>query len=553
MKIKSLRLQNFKRFTDLTLEGIPEGAKLVLLIGANGSGKSSVFDAFGFVASNIYAGFDDDVIVSSSRLKYYSKNDTGLAIRIDLMKGHFVSYETSGPFFVRNTHSAPISSTSFYGRTSFRQVPRLTRTSLGNMKFDIEKDDDRALAFIDREERFENDLEHLFGKLLKEFFRSDRDNSRIKRDVVDPINESLGRIFGGQNGTKLQLLELIPPLEGKTAEINFQKGESTFHYNLLSAGEKEVFNILVNLIARREYYQDTVYFFDEIDLHLNTQLQYSFLKEITENWIPENCQLWTASHSLGFIEYATEYEQACIIDFADLNFDKPQVLVPKSKDNFQVFEIAVSKNFIDKAVQGRKIIFSENKNTPFYNDLNIENTFFFVALDKNDVFHKMVNYQLFGLMDRDYLADEEMEDLETEYPSLYLLPYYSFENLIYHPDNMEEYFRMEGKEFDKAEYVNQVTKVKNNERDYIAAGIINARNSYPFYKENHNDKKLKAFRGDYRKVIDLLRSDDFETFYKVFPAKDYGKSVPVRQNISPADLAKTDWFRRKVEEVINKK
>jgi AAA15 family ATPase/GTPase len=38
--------ENFKRFTDLRIENIPEETKLVLLIGTNGSGKSSVFDGF---------------------------------------------------------------------------------------------------------------------------------------------------------------------------------------------------------------------------------------------------------------------------------------------------------------------------------------------------------------------------------------------------------------------------------------------------------------------------------------------------------------------------
>ena len=45
MKIKSIKLKHFKRFTDLTIEGLPEKAKLVVMIGPNGCGKSSVFDA----------------------------------------------------------------------------------------------------------------------------------------------------------------------------------------------------------------------------------------------------------------------------------------------------------------------------------------------------------------------------------------------------------------------------------------------------------------------------------------------------------------------------
>ncbi|MCY7330886.1 MAG: AAA family ATPase, partial [Saprospiraceae bacterium] len=46
MHISKLELINFKRFTHLMLEDIPADTRLVLLIGANGSGKSSVFDAF---------------------------------------------------------------------------------------------------------------------------------------------------------------------------------------------------------------------------------------------------------------------------------------------------------------------------------------------------------------------------------------------------------------------------------------------------------------------------------------------------------------------------
>ena len=58
MFINKLQLKNFKRFTDLTVDLAPQPPKgvanqedenlpkLVLLIGANGSGKSCIFDAF---------------------------------------------------------------------------------------------------------------------------------------------------------------------------------------------------------------------------------------------------------------------------------------------------------------------------------------------------------------------------------------------------------------------------------------------------------------------------------------------------------------------------
>lgn len=55
MKIKEVRLKRFKRFTDLTITGIPETARLIILVGPNGSGKTSIFEAFNHLYK--WAGF----------------------------------------------------------------------------------------------------------------------------------------------------------------------------------------------------------------------------------------------------------------------------------------------------------------------------------------------------------------------------------------------------------------------------------------------------------------------------------------------------------------
>ncbi len=544
MKIKSLQLKNFKRFTDLTIQDIPGDTKLVLLVGNNGSGKSSIFDAFENLSTLLKPGVSHTTAFQfTNPNEYYSKIE-GLDYEISLIDTQNRSHKKNNQQL-----TSSLLAKNFYGRSSFRQIPVLTRKTLGT-ESNLNLDSDRPVTFIDRDYRFENDIEKITGYILNEVFRSNKSTEEIREKYIDPINHSFSRVFGAENGIQLLLIEIIPPLEGKIANIRFKKGKSEFHYNLLSAGEKEVFNVLINLVARQEYYDDTIFFFDEIDLHLNTELQYNFLKEIIENWIPDNCQLWTASHSLGFIEYATDFKEGSVIDLDQLDFDKPQVLSPKPKNDLEIFEIAVSKAFIDKVVQGRKIIFSENTNTPFYNDLNLESILFFVALDKNDVFYKAKNHKQHGIIDRDYLSDVEITQIRIEYPFLFILPYYSFENLLYHPDNLIEYYSYINKPFNKEEYISKITAIKNSERDYLSAGIVLARNGYPFFKENDNAKKLRVFKDSYKAIIDILRSDDFETYYKVFPAKDYGRDIDERKNIPQSALSKTKWFRQQLESIV---
>ncbi len=551
MKITKLELKNFKRFDDLTIDltSLVEPAKLVLLIGANGSGKSSVFDAFeNFNAQSKFGGWHPD------NFYYRKKKEDNFSIKAtipitDDITGLTIAKKLASPNLMNK-----INKSDFYGRSSLRQVPLLTKTSLGSQKgISFVEDDDRPRMFIDRDNRFENDIEKVAASILADVFKGNVSTGAIIESYINPINNSFRNIFGTEENTKIKLISIKPPLEGNTAEILFEKGTSQIPYDYLSSGEKEIFNILLNLLTRTEYFQDTVYFLDEIDLHLNTQLQKNLLKEITENWIPENCQLWTASHSLGFIEYANEAEHAAIIDFDNLNFDVPQVITPSPKKNFDVFEIAVSKEFLSKVFEGKRIVFSENTDTSRYNNLNLNNTIFFVGKDKADVFFKVKNSSVYaGLIDRDYLTDEERIDLLQVYPNLYILNYYSIENYFYHPENLEEYYNNVGKDFNKSDYLKAIVKEKESIKSQILIRFPRARDGYPFYREKENEKKLKDFRFNDQRVLEMIESVDFETFYKAFPAKDFGKQIPERQNLNKDNLAKTNWFKTKIQEVLNK-
>src|SRR5689334_5017559 len=118
MKIQSLQLKNFKRFTDLAIQDIPVNAKLVLLIGTNGSGKSSIFDAFEHLSTLAKASvFYQPTFEVTEPIKYYSK-DESLDYKISIL-------DEKGREHTKTKAHANISLTqeSFYGRSSFRQVP----------------------------------------------------------------------------------------------------------------------------------------------------------------------------------------------------------------------------------------------------------------------------------------------------------------------------------------------------------------------------------------------------------------------------------------------
>ncbi|MDQ3108357.1 MAG: AAA family ATPase [Bacteroidota bacterium] len=543
MYIQKVHLQNFKRFTDLvidlsTYKVLP---KLVLVIGANGGGKSSLFDAFHRLLQPTLPGPD----ISS----YYRKNQNDkFKIQVIFDDGREV-YNNEGPLFIDNERTLFTDNKNiFYGRTSMRQLPRLERKTLGRETF---MKDDRSRTFIDLDNRFENDIENILNQIVDRIFREkDFSYDKIRSEFIDPFNEAFARIFVDDTNTLLKLISITPPGDSKPASIQFSKGGYEFHYDVLSNGEKEIFNILFNLFSRRTQYSNTVYYFDEIDLHLNTALQKTFLKEIVEYWLPEKCQLWTASHSLGFIEYANEVEHAVIIDFDGIDFDQPQILTPLHKDASEVFEIAVPKDSLKQLLTGKQLFFAENKDTRYYNGLNISNTIFIDASNKNDVFFKVRSGQYSGIIDRDYLLDDERALIIDTYPGLKILEFYSIENYLYHPDNLEQYFKQENGEYNKANYVSGLIKSKNEDLIALVFRLQNSRSSYPFFKESGHENKRKQFDKGGEDIAKMLESNNLTDFYPYFPMKDYGTTLPERQNLDKLKLSRTNWFKSEIEKIL---
>ena len=409
----------------------------------------------------------------------------------------------------------------------------------------FEHDSDRPRQFIDRDERFENDIEKVTARILQEVFNSDSNTKKIRDTFIKGINQSFERVFGTDTAISLRLKQFSPPLDGEIANILFQKGDSDIHYNLLSAGEKEVFNILINLLSRRDLFKDTIYFFDEIDLHLNTKLQFNLIKEITEHWIPNTCQFWTASHSLGFIEYANQNEEAALIDLDELNFDVPQTLYPTPKNTLDLYEIAVPKKLLATIFSGKQIVICENQNDKYFNAIGLKDKIFVGVSNNNAVFIRIKeDAHLYGLRDRDFLTNSEIGRIEKCYPHYRILRYYNFENYIYHPDNLAA---LNLPNFNLIDYKNEIIKQKNEKADYIISDYKRARTTYLELKED----KIEDTKDGVNSIISDLRSNEFDRFYPYFDMKNqFNKKVIEHLNLSKEALISTVWFKNKIKDIL---
>lgn len=549
MPIRKLQLKNFKRFTDLIINLGEETPRLVLLIGANGSGKSSVFDAFSFIQN--YNKYKNGVIATGIKsLPYYAKDYDNFEINIKYENEGFI--DLKGDTLANNVNISKLKDVRFYGRTAFRHTPEISKVTVGT-RASISDDSDRPNRFIEYDtRRFSSDIDIFVARQLKAF---NEDNSAVRKDFNKKFNNSFKRIFKQSEDISLQYVDFNLPAEGKSFNFTFEKGFIEFDYHVLSAGEKAVFELLFDLYIRKALYEGGILYLDEIDLHLHTSLQYALLKELTsDEWLPENSQLWVASHSLGFIDYTREYGQGVIIDLDNLDFDREQALEAKQQEDFDVFDVVfgnpiTAQKYYNFVVKGHrpKIVLSEGRDYQYYRDLEPQNFFFTdeygKGLNKNNVINLIAQYNnIYGIIDRDLLTDEEVCNLTKQYKNLRVLDYYCIENYLYHPENIKEL----KPDIDIERYKKSITEVKNNELEKLKTAIRFARSKYRNHtlKDDGSNSDIEISR--------LLSSDNFGDFYKVFSMKDYCKELEERQNLNKEQLANTGWFKLKILKLLNR-
>jgi hypothetical protein len=343
-------------------------------------------------------------------------------------------------------------------------------------------DNARPTSSIAVDSRFQQDYERFLGQAYDEWENGEFSGKEFRTRLLGQINKILRNILDIE-------ISSIGNVRESKGQLYFDKEDAkAFPYQNLSSGEKEVINIILDLFVKSKDFDDTVYCIDEPELHLNTAIQRRLLIEI-EKLIPENCQLWVATHSIGFLRaLQDELNDKCsVLDFSQEDyFHGTHTMTPmqKTRANWQrIFATALDD--LAGLVAPRHIVYCEGKQEPsidgqeqgldaiVYNEIfkvAYPDTLFISSGGSNDV-HKnsglaikvlskaFLDVELLLLRDRDTNTDQERNIFLTQAPHLRMLGRREIENYIFDQSVLREYCVQHGIEFDQAAYTAIVTNI----------------------------------------------------------------------------------------------
>ena len=312
MKVKSIHLSDFKRFTDLTVDRLPATARLIMLLGPNGCGKSSLFDAF------YQKTFEYRSVGRSNDPDYFWK-----------LPGEHKQRKLN--IEVQFHEASPDLKKAFYVRTAYRNDADMNITGITRLPSVLEET--RFQRLIENDATTSANFQRLAANALERVFRTE-DRQKTLGDYQDEtlgeIQESMRRLF-----PDLILNGLGDPLSDRG--FTFDKGVATrFLYKNLSGGEKSAFDLFLDLFIKRLEYDDTVFCIDEPEAHMNPRLQGKLLEELF-GFVGPNSQLWIATHAIGMMRKAMMLERehpgkVIFLDFGDQDFDSKVVITPSVPD-----------------------------------------------------------------------------------------------------------------------------------------------------------------------------------------------------------------------------
>ncbi len=504
MKIKRITLKGFKRFDDLIIDLGDSPPRIVALVGPNGCGKSSIFDAFEEKLKEYKGANGQESIDFFSKFmfksdpvqqaKEYRKQE---AIQILLADG-----------------TQNFTKKSFHIRSCYRFTSKLNVNSI-TAQPQILEDPRRPISSIALDARLQENYERMLGMAYEEFEKKGGlTGDQLREMLIGRMNNVLKEVLDVR-------ISSIGNVMRQKGQLYFEKDDTKdFPYQNLSSGEKEVIDIVLDLVVRAPEFNDTVYCIDEPELHLNTAIQRKLLIEI-EKLIPENCQLWVATHSIGFLRALQDElsDKCAVLDFSERNFFQgTHTITPMvtTRMNWRrIFSTALDD--LVGLIAPRLIVYCEGRKDPnsqgeeqgldavVYNEIfaaSYPDTLFISSggckeLSKNSgLALKILNKAFLGvelllLRDRDNVAEDQREDFLAEAPHHRMLHRRELENYILDLSVLQAYCSSNGCQISESDYNNCVTNIEMQKLRGDAIGCL---------------KKLCGFNGSNDEFIKSLPS-----------------------------------------------
>ena len=485
MRIKKIQLKNgYKRFFELTIDLGDEPKRIIALVGPNGCGKSSVLDGMLFHSSAYHQignkGYKNHEYHSMNQTPNYDYQN----IDIEFSEGSFRKIKEER---VKTGQENTIF--SFRSPYRYNSNLKVTQSQATN---EIRLNSYGASSASDLDDKMEENYRRLYIKFNKYLHETDCKPSEAKAKIIGDLNASISKCLD------IEICS-IGDIEASKGTLYFQKDDhpNQFEFNVLSSGEKEVVDILLDLYLRQDEYSETVFLLDEPELHINTSIQRNLLLEINR-LVGDNCQIWITTHSIGFIRTLQEELRAdCQVIQFKSEYDlasKPYTLTPMkgSKASWKdIFSIALDD--LANLVCPKNIIYCEGRDSPGRSgaerglDANVFNNVFadtyhdtlFVSsggnteLDQRSDIAIAILSKVFSdlnilvLKDRDMASGRDTTEndrqvyLQNNPNNHRVLKRWEIENYLYDKEVLTNYCSKNGLEFNEDSYDQFVTDIVN--------------------------------------------------------------------------------------------
>lgn len=301
IKIRSLHLENYRGFTDTTIEF---GDHITCIAGINGAGKSSVLCALSKILESLYISFPKEEFIKPSDINKNAKDKTAKVVLNLLVNKKNTTHQLS-------SNDVFILENEVFSKYIKSHDIVISYYSVNRSELDVDVSVDQEKDLSDKKEAMTNAFNSVTH--YKEFFqwfrdREDRENA-IKLEKYE--NGDTKTIFEDieLKAVRNAISVLTPDFSKMKIDKNRQsvlitKGNTSIDFSTLSDGEKGVITLFGDIARRLAIANETlenplegngIILIDEIDLHLHPSWQRKICHALVKTF--PNCQFVITTHS----------------------------------------------------------------------------------------------------------------------------------------------------------------------------------------------------------------------------------------------------------------